>query len=184
MTKNLNNYYMIVCEDNNSFDLKSFPPIHFYHSELNKTFILDYNDLFYYDNNKYYFLIIYSSFSGSYWKLGKPFLKKYQITLDLDSKLIYFYDSFKQNNKENNDKLKDGDLYSIKLKEIILIALCCFLFIILFVLLVKGIKKNRKKRANELKDDDYDYTGIDNANITDNETNKIINNESNSTSIN
>ena len=183
MTKNLNNYYMITCEDDISFDLKSFPGINFYHSELNKTFVLDYNDLFHHENNKYYFLIIYSTFSGSYWKLGKPFLKKYQITLDLDSKLIYFYDSFKKYNKENNDKIEDGDLYTINLKEILLITLCCFLFVILFVVLIKGIKKSRKKRANELKDDEYDYTGSDNIN-TDNESNKIINNENNYTSIN
>ena len=183
MTKNLNNYYMITCEDDISFDLKSFPGINFYHSELNKTFVLDYNDLFHHENNKYYFLIIYSTFSGSYWKLGKPFLKKYQITLDLDSKLIYFYDSFKKYNKENNDKIEDGDLYTINLKEILLITLCCFLFVILFFVLIKGIKKSRKKRANELKDDEYDYTGSDNIN-TDNESNKIINNENNYTSIN
>ena len=183
MTKNLNNYYMITCEDDISFDLKSFPGINFYHSELNKTFVLDYNDLFHHENNKYYFLIIYSTFSGSYWKLGKPFLKKYQITLDLDSKLIYFYDSFKKYNKENNDKIEDGDLYTINLKEILLITLCCFLFVFLFVVLIKGIKKSRKKRANELKDDEYDYTGSDNIN-TDNESNKIINNENNYTSIN
>ena len=183
MTKNLNNYYMITCEDDISFDLKSFPGINFYHSELNKTFVLDYNDLFHHENNKYYFLIIYSTFSGSYWKLGKPFLKKYQITLDLDSKLIYFYDSFKKYDKENNDKIEDGDLYTINLKEILLITLCCFLFVILFVVLIKGIKKSRKKRANELKDDEYDYTGSDNIN-TDNESNNIINNENNYTSIN
>ena len=183
MTKNLNNYYMITCEDDISFDLKSFPGINFYHSELNKTFVLDYNDLFHHENNKYYFLIIYSTFSGSYWKLGKPFLKKYQITLDLDSKLIYFYDSFKKYNKENNDKIEDGDLYTINLKEILLITLCCFLLVILFVVLIKGIKKSRKKTANELKDDEYDYTGSDNIN-TDNESNKIINNENNYTSIN
>ena len=183
MTKNLNNYYMIMCEDDISSDLKSFPSIYFYHSELNKTFVLDYNDLFHHENNKYYFLIIYSTFSGSYWKLGKPFLKKYQITLDLDSKLIYFYDSFKKYNKENNDKIEDGDLYTINLKEILLITLCCFLFVILFVVLIKGIKKSRKKRAHELKDDEYDYTGSDNIN-TDNESNKIINNENNYTSIN
>ena len=63
MPKNLNNYYMIVCNDNKAFSLKSFPSLYFHHFELNKTFILDYSDLFYHKNNKYYFLIIYSTFS-------------------------------------------------------------------------------------------------------------------------
>ena len=177
MTKNLNNYYMIVCEDNISFDIKSFPPIYFYHSELNKTFVLDYNDLFYKENNRFYFLVIYSSFSGSYWKLGKPFLKKYQITLDLDSKKIYFYNVLKKDNEEKNIDKK----YNQNLKEILLIIFCSILLIILAIVLIKGIKKNRKKRANELKDDDYEYMGIDNEN---GEEKQIINNDNNSKSIN
>ena len=181
MTKDLNTYYMIICEDNISFNIKSFPSIYFNHSELNKTFLLDYNDLFYYENNKYYFLIIYSSFSGSYWKLGKPFLKKYQITLDLDSKKIYFYDNLKKDNKE--EQIYNKDLYTINLKEILLIIFCLILFVILLIVLIKGIKKSRKKRANELKDDDYEYTGVDDTNKN-NEANQIVNNENNSTSIN
>ena len=168
---------MIVCEDNISFDIKSFPPIYFYHSELNKTFVLGYNDLFYKENNRFYFLVIYSSFSGSYWKLGKPFLKKYQITLDLDSKKIYFYNVLKKDNEEKNIDKK----YNQNLKEILLIIFCSILLIILAIVLIKGIKKNRKKRANELKDDDYEYMGIDNEN---GEEKQIINNDNNSKSIN
>ena len=182
MTKNLNNYYMIICEKNNSFNLKLFPTLYLYHSELNRTFTLDYNDLFYLQNDKYYFLIIYSTFSGSYWKLGKPFLKKYQITLDLDSKKIYFYDtSLKDDKKEDTEINKDN--YLIHWREILLIVFCSILFIILLIVLIKSIKKNRKKRANELKDDDYEYTGIDNANQN-SEANQIVNNDGNSDSIN
>ena len=178
MTKNLDNYYMIVCQDSNLFDVKSFPSIFFYHSELNKTFILDYHDLFYKENNKYYFLIIYSSFSGSYWKLGKPFLKKYQITLDLDSKKIYFYNFLAKDNEEKNINEKNNN---INLKEILLIIFCSVLLIILVILVIKLLKKNRKKRANELKDDEYEYMGIDN---TKGEDKQIINNDNNSKSIN
>ena len=182
MTKNLNNYYMIICEKNNSFNLKLFPTLYLYHSELNRTFILDYNDLFHLQNDKYYFLIIYSTFSGSYWKLGKPFLKKYQITLDLDSKKIFFYDtSLKDDKKE--DAAINKDNYLIHWREILLIVFCSILFIILLIVLIKKKKKNRKKRANELKDDDYEYTGIDNANQN-TEANQIVNNDGNSDSIN
>ena len=138
--------------------MKSFPPINFHHFELNKTFILDYNDLFIKENNKYYFQIIYSSFSGSYWKLGKPFLKKYQITLDLDSKKIYFYD----NEKIGDDGIIEGKKnYSLDLKDILLISFCSVLCICLVIVFIKLIKKNRKKRANELKDDDYEYGSLD-----------------------
>ena len=181
MTKDLNTYYMIICKDDISFKIKEFPSIYFNHSELNKTFILDYNDIFYYKNNKYYFLVIYSSFSGSYWKLGKPFLKKYQITLDLDSKKIYFYDNMKIVKKEEGTYNKG--INSPNLKEILIIASCFIFFIILFLALLKVIKKNRKKRANELKDDEYEYEGLDN-NGTDKDRNQIINAGNNSTIIN
>ena len=178
MSKNLNNYFMIICKDDKEFSIKSFPPIHFHHFELNKTFILDCKDLFYHKNNKYYFLIIYSSFSSSYWKLGKPFLKKYQTTLDLDSKKIYFYDNSIKGNDDgsggNNGKIDDKKNNSLDLKDILLISFCSILCICLIVVLIKLLKRNRKKRANELKDDDYEYKGID-TNNKNNEENQIIN---------
>lgn len=174
MSKNLNNYYMIICNDDKEFSIKSFPSLHFHHFELKKTFILDYNDLFYHKNNKYYFLIIYSSFSSSYWKLGKPFLKKYQITLDLDSKKIYFYDNAIKENDENKGNIDGKKNNSLDLKDILLICFCSILCICLVVVFIKLMKRNRKKRANELKDDDYEYKGIDNTNQN-NEENQIIN---------
>ena len=179
MSKNLNNYYMIICNDDKEFSIKSFPSLHFHHFELNKTFILDFNDLFYHKNNKYYFLVIYSSFSSSYWKLGKPFLKKYQITLDLDSKKIYFYDNTIKGNDDGNSDGNDGKKdekknNSLDLKDILLISFCSILCICLVVVLIKLLKRNRKKRANELKDDDYEYKGID-TNNQNNEENQIIN---------
>ena len=179
MSKNLNNYYMIICNDDKKFSIQSFPSIHFHHFELNKTFILDFNDLFYHKNNKYYFLVIYSSFSSSYWKLGKPFLKKYQITLDLDSKKIYFYDNTIKGNDDGNSDGNDGKKdekknNSLDLKDILLISFCSILCICLVVVLIKLLKRNRKKRANELKDDDYEYKGID-TNNQNNEENQIIN---------
>ena len=117
-------------------------------------------------NNKYYFLIIYSSFSGGYWKLGKPFLKKYQITLNLDAKSISFY------NHNIKEEIKDNKNNNEKTEYIILIVICIILFIILFIislLFIKKLKGERKKRANELKDDEYEYNAnegeIENENI-------------------
>ena len=100
MTQKLNSYSMIVCEDNTNFDIISFPSLFFEHSDLNHIFTLNYKDLFEKKNNKYYFLIIYSPFSGGYWKFGKPFLQKYQITLNLDAKSISFYNNNKKKEKK------------------------------------------------------------------------------------
>ena len=153
MTRNLDSYNMIVCENNITFDLKSFPSLHFYHFDLNYNFSLSYKDLFEKKNDKFYFQIIYSTFSGSYWKLGKPFLKKYQITLNLDAKTINFYN----NNQKDEKNISTESNYN---KNFIFLIICSFLFISLFIvsyLLLKKIKAERQKRANELKDDEYQY---------------------------
>ena len=157
MTHNLNSYTMIVCADNTNFNIKSFPSLNFYHKELNLNFSLNYNDLFEKKNNKYYFLIIYSDFSGGYWKIGKPFLKKYQITLNLDSKEINFYDrNYVIDENTDDDNKKNNGI----IKYYILIGVCCILFISLIItsyFFIKKLKGERKKRANELNDDEYEY---------------------------
>ena len=177
-TKNINYYNVIVCDDNN-FDIKNFPNLYFYHSDLKYYFNLSYIDLFQKKNNKYYFLIIYSSFSGGYWKLGKPFFKKYQITLNLDAKSINFYN----NNKINNNNDINRDYKKEKIKNIILIIFCLILvsiIIIIVYLFINKIKGQRKRRANELKDDGYEYSpNKNNEEIEKNEYKNFLDEENN-----
>ena len=163
----------------NKFFNKYFPSLHFYHSDLNISFSLNYKDLFEAKDNKYYFLIIYSTFSASYWKLGKPFLKKYQITLNLDAKSISFYQNYAIGDDDkniNNNENNDG-----KANNIVLIIVCVGLSLILVVVsyfFIKNIKKEKKKkRANELKDDDYEYNADEENGKSDNliKRNPVIN---------
>jgi hypothetical protein len=179
MTQKLDSYNMIVCENNNNLDIKSFPSLHFYHSDLNISFSLNYNDLFEAKDNKYYFLIVYSTFSASYWKLGKPFLKKYQITLNLDAKSVSFYRNYAIGDDEkniNNNENNDG-----KTNNIILIIICiglCLILVVVSYFFIKNIKKGKKKkRANELKDDDYEYNADEENGKSDNliKRNPVIN---------
>ena len=172
MIQNLNSYNMIVCEDSNDFDIISFPSLYFYHYELNMTFSLNFKDLFEKKNNKYYFLIIHSNFSGGYWKLGKPFLKKYQITLNLDAKSISFYNKFKIVENNNIDNIENNKISN----SIILIALCLILIVILFIVsyfLFERIKKDKKKRANEL-NDEYEYNSDSNDGNNNDKSNKFL----------
>jgi hypothetical protein len=179
MRKDIYKYKMIVCED--KINIINFPSLNFYHSGLNYFFSLNYEDLFETWNDKYYFLIIHSNFS-KLWKIGKPFLKKYQITLNLDAKTITFYSSEIEGNysptNSNDFSLDDKFRY----KNIILIICCCVLSIILFVvsfLLYKKLKSDRKKRANELKDEDYEY-----ASENDKEKNNLLQKNNENISIN
>ena len=141
-----------------------------------------------------YFLIIFpknikDQINKDRWYLGEPFYKKYPFTIDLDAKTIGFYfdikDTYKKNNetkklneeitnnkgenkiinkenKENTTKLKDA---LIKLLEILLgigLLICGYY-------IGKKVKEGRKKRANELKDDSYEYIQDDNKDINDKE---------------
>ena len=172
MNKDIYKYEMIVCKD--KINITNFPSLHFYHSELNYIFSLTYEDLFETWNDKLYFLIIHSKFS-SQWKIGKPFLKKYQITLNLDAKTITFYNpSIEGNtNPDNSNEFSIDDKFNYK--NTILIICCCALSAILLVvsfLFYKKIKSDRKKRANELKDENYEYMPEQNKDINENNNNQ------------
>ena len=173
-----------------------FPNLYFQHYDLNKTFILDKYDLFTYNNiNKsdtnIYFLIFFPNKDDPYynpefpgrapirrWKLGIPFLKKYKLTFNADSRIINYYETFNKNNNDNNDNNEMNDntnngnnnknikskekYYEISLNKIIIIISLGVIFIALIfvfgILFYKNlIKIPRKKKANEL-DDDYEYT--------------------------
>ena len=79
----------IVCEK--SFNIKKFPEISFYHTELDYIFTLSYEDVFISFNNKIYFLCINETQSNERWRLGKPFFKKYNIIFDHNLKTIGIY---------------------------------------------------------------------------------------------
>ena len=151
--------YMIICDSSFKNNLKNFPNLYFFNRELSFTFILDYNDVFFIYNSKIYFLIIGNELYTS-WKLGKIFMKKYPFIFDQDKKKIYFvhlnkYDE-QSYNKGNTEK--QNNIW----KNVILFFLISLLFIgiIIGIFIGKKIwKTNRKKRANELKDeeDNYEY---------------------------
>ena len=131
--------------------------IKFEHKKLEKTFILDENDL-YYQDSEYIFMNIYffnSNLNITYWQLGRIFTMKYQFLYNTDSHLIYCYQKLKS--KEVNNNIGTDKYLILIIIGIILIAG------ILFTLgIIKG--KKRKKRANELKDEEYEYKPDDNNN--------------------
>ena len=155
-------------------DLKKFPTLYFYNSELNYTFELTYKDLFFEKGNFIYFFIIFYDFPEdaqnyywsfiSRWELGMPFLKKYFFTYDFDGKYIGFYNEKKiilKNNvdKINNENIKDKTFWWIIIPII-------FVIILVMLFIRKYIFKNRKITATELQNNDINgkNTNIDNYN--------------------
>ena len=136
--------------DKEKFSYKDFPKLTFEHKLLENKFNLTGDDLFVFDQktNKYMFLILTYKYTSSAWTLGSPFLKNHQLVFNEDAKTIGYYASDKTNS-ENNDA-KTSYIVIICVLLVIIISV----FIVLGILFKKGIiQLQRKKRANELKED-------------------------------
>ena len=169
-------FSMFIC-DKRKIDIKTFPSLYFKHYDYEYIFSMTYKDLFLAINNYYYFMIIFpNNQTGKSiqenWYIGLPFLTKYQFILNFDYKSIGFY-KFKNFDEEpvhanntKNKKLSKFIIYSIQILAIIIL-------IIISIFIGMFLKKQRKKRANELKDDDYEY--YSEKENKDNKNNEIIN---------
>ena len=104
-------YKYIVC-NKKAFDKSVFPQLSFYNAEMNFSFTLSHEDLFYEYKDKIYFLVVFPIYAINvyYWNVGKPFIKKYRLFLDEDKKTIglYFNDTYSQKaqiqEKENENE--------------------------------------------------------------------------------
>lgn len=161
-----NRYTVFLCDKN--FDTKEFPSLYFHSMDLNYIFELKHNELFEIRGDKKYFLIVFDKISNYPWKFGRTFMKKYFFNFETESKQIGFYnnlllpdDSDEEIDKEKNKyKISFWILFGI---IIILLGLGGY-FIVYFIK-----KRNRKKRANELDDDNFEYKqNIKNENLVDN----------------
>ena len=132
-------------ECNKDIDINNFEPIVFVHHEFEQKFILDKNDLFADFGNKKIFLIFFKKENNKKWMLGGPFTKKYFFTFDHDSKMIFYYNKL-DNGADGNNKI--WILY-------IIISFLGVLSIFLGIYIGKQVfSKKKKKRANELDDND------------------------------
>ena len=168
-------YFMFICQKKKMQNyIKDFPTLFFSHIKYEYIFELTYNDLFKEINDYYYFMIIFPNINSydynvnekEEWHLGIPFLRKYQFVFNYDYKSIGFY-KFKnfeyqsENNNKSNDNIDNiGNSEGKNVKKTLLIALGILIILILIIIsffLGKYFNKQRKKRANELKDEDFEY---------------------------
>jgi len=129
-------------------------------------FELTYEDLFKEKNDKLYFLIYFNDKNTfSRYTIGQILLKKYLLTFNYDTKYIGFYN---KNIPINSTETESGSNKGYGLFLYFVVIILFIVFLALGFLLGKKIYENtRKKRANELLDDDYEYKSgtIDNKNI-------------------
>lgn len=168
----------------------NFPNLVFSSKELEYDFKLTKDDLFEQISGRYYFFVIFAkNFTDSkkknpdeVWYLGEPFYKKYSFSVNLDSKTIGFYvdkvQIYKSINKTQNvDNTNMDNNYKGKMNNAVkyiieVIAGIILLYIAYYIGVT--VREKRRKRANELKDDNYEYLPEKNKSINDisNDSNK------------
>ena len=131
---------------------KNFPPLKMSHKAYMKTFELNYDDLFKEKSDQIYFLVYFSYYQGSTWEAGLPFLKKYFLNYNYDTKLISFYndevddlENKKVNEGKNKSKLKVFVIFGL----IIIITILGFFIGRKYVLMRIKLKINAKELENE-----------------------------------
>ena len=140
------NYLVYSCIKHNEFDITTFPTIKFNFNGNKYDFELNYKDLFMEKNNIFYFLVTCDYHLRENWRLGRPFLKKYQFIFDGGKKTASFYNLNKNfpNIKNNSVKSKGNftnPIIILIIINLILIPLCLW---------IRKIKKEKKLKANEM----------------------------------
>ena len=149
--------------------IQNLSGIKFYSKDFDYTFELTKDELYYKKGKYIYLTVLYFNHLYNDWIVGQMFTSKYNFVFNTDTREIGFYkkvnnvihnDNSDNNNNSDGNSLINGE-NKVKMLTIIIIVSSCLLIIGIVIGLVIGIKflKNkRKKRADELIDDEYEYT--------------------------
>ena len=143
-------------------DIKNnFPILYFEMKQFHKTFELTYQDLFRIKNDKIFFLVYFRTYSiGNYFEIGKIFLQKYAFTFNQETKMVGYYNfdlpgGVNQNGDEEEKKksiFQNAYIWLIIIGVVVVFAFLGFFIGKFFY------DKARKKRLNEVQDDNYEYS--------------------------
>ena len=160
----LNEFYLrynfIICDMSFKDELIFFPNLNMFSDYLNYNFQLTYKDLFKEVNNQIIFLMFYNPWTPKNFLFGKKFLEKYHFIFRYDQKTIGFLNYNKTTYDKNTiDKRKEIIENKTRLYLIIIVVLLSLFIIIIIGIVIsrKRFDKKRKKRANELADEYYEY---------------------------
>ena len=179
--KDIDFYSYYECDS--SMKIENFPNITFEQRDFGYSFNLTYKDLFVLNEkgDKYIFLIFIRLYSDT-WAFGTTFLRKFQFVFNDDLKTIGFYKPYSGENDDNNE-WKKPDKNNSNTMKIVLIVTLSIIFAALLIFIGMFIQKticnkNRKKRANELKDNfEYISENADKNGLIINNDKKIINDD-------
>ena len=146
---------VIFCHSDkfNEIDIEKFPEINLYKYKIGFNFSFSGKELFFQKDKKYFFrMIIETKSTVKDYKIGRIFLKKYQVIFNSDAKSMIFYIN---NNKKN--------IYGNYKKKNVFFSVISYVLIGIFFLtigIIFGRKYcfiDKKRLANELEDNNYVY---------------------------
>ena len=158
ITNSIDHFIIFSCIENENLNFEKFPILYFNLKSENLTFEFNYKDLFKKIGNEFYFLIVFEKYN-TIWRLGNPFFMKYTFVYNGDAKTIGFYE--KKNEIKPKERKGGGWKIELNVVKIILIIFLFLIFIALVIVIAyylgKKYSSKRKKHANEMDDDDYEY---------------------------
>ena len=163
------------CEKSAENDIKNnFPTLFFQMKQYFKVFELTYEDLFREKNGKLYFLIYFKNMNyNPYFEMGKILLKKYTFTFNQYNNHIGYYNSDIKLDGEEEEEIPQKSIWDQAYLWIIICVLIV-VFVFLGYFIGKKVRDNaRKRRINEVDDDNFDYTQPEN------EDKRLFNNDNN-----
>ena len=187
-------YYVYYCLESfigNKYTLdktyyNTFPSLEFYVKESNMTFTLSREHLFHEIYRRVYFLVVFkkSGNNNNIWKLGEPFFSHFQFTFDQEKKTVGFYnpilpriknEDYLKNIQERNKNIINDPNNKKTITYIIMISVILIIVLgIVAYFLGKKLNENRKKRANELNDEDFEYSTSTSINSVENTQEKDV----------
>ena len=151
----LDNYIIYYCKKGVKDFLKksNYNNIYFLHRFNGITFELNYEDLFEEKGDYIYFKVFFNKEEADLWRLGKPFLRKYFFSYDLDGSSISFY-NFGKTKKQN------GKTINIILIVIIIVLIIICSILGFFIAKYLYAAKQKKKGTELMDNDDYDFGSL------------------------
>ena len=149
-------YTGYYCEKDVNIDNIINENLTFISTDFEYEFKLNNKDIWMEKNGYKYFLILKTLNIDNTWILGRPFFKRFHMNFNLDSKNMIVYPNVNFDNKppdiEPNPTSVPTFVYILIISGLILI-----IGVLAFFLIRNYIYAPRKKKANELVDDDFEY---------------------------
>ena len=168
-------YNSIYCKKKEYLEMtdnyKKLPTLNLFGYRLGVNITFTPQDLFIEKGDNIYFYIAYDSKNEEDWYIGTIFLEKYITVFDNYEKKLSI---LKKNNKEDNKNTNNKSFTNrVVLIIILVIIFSSFIFGLIGLIFGKKIYQKRKKKANELNDDEYDYSPQENK-IEENKDNNLL----------